>query len=147
MTKRRAGGLVFLVAGLYGLILTLQLPMGKWNEPGAGAFPLIVSFLLSIAGIGIFISGKGKVEMNWRELIKEQWTPFQIIVLTGAFIFTMEKLGYLLASCLYIFTLLFWVSRYRIWIAVGLAACIGIGSWYMFGKLFETPLPRGILPF
>jgi len=147
MTKRRAGSLVFLVAGFYGLILTLQLPMGKWNEPGAGAFPLIVSVLLCISGIGMFISGKGKVEMDWRAIVKEQWTPFQIIALTGAFIFAMERLGYLLSSCLYIFMLLFWVSRYRIWVAVGLALCIGIGSWYIFGKLFETPLPRGILPF
>ncbi len=147
MTKKRAGSLVFLIAGFYGFILTLQLPMGKWNEPGAGAFPLIVSILLSIFGIGMFISGKGKVALDWKSLVKEQWTPFQIIVLTGAFIFTMEKLGYLLSSCLYIFTLLFLVSRYRIAMAVGLALCVGIGSWYMFGKVFETPLPQGILPF
>jgi putative tricarboxylic transport membrane protein len=147
MTKRRAGSLVFLVAGFYGLILTLQLPMGKWNEPGAGAFPLMVSILLCIFGIGIFVAGKGKVAVDWHELVKEQWTPFQIIVLTGAFILAMERLGYLLSSCLYIFALLYWVSRYKIWIAIGLAASIGIGSWYIFGKLFETPLPRGILPF
>jgi hypothetical protein len=147
MTKRRAGSLVFLIAGFYGLILTVQLPMGKWNEPGAGAFPLIVSILLCVFGVGMFVSGKGKVALDWRVLVKEQWTPFQIIVLTGAFIFAMEKLGYLLSSCLYIFTLLFWVSRYRIGMAVGLAVCIGVGSWYMFGKVFETPLPRGILPF
>ncbi len=147
MTKRRAGSLVFLIAGFYGFILTLQLPMGKWNEPGAGAFPLIVSILLCIFGIGMFIAGKGKVALDWKGLVKEQWTPFQIIVLTGAFILSMEWLGYLLASCLYIFTLLFWVSRYRIWIAIGLAACIGTGSWFMFGKVFETPLPGGILPF
>ena len=147
MTKKRAGSLVFLVAGFYGLILTLQLPMGKWNEPGAGAFPLIVSILLCIFGIGMFVSGKGKVALDWYALIKEQRTPFQIIALTGAFVLTMERLGYMLSSCLYIFTLLFWVSRYRIWIAIGLALCIGIGSWYMFGKLFETPLPKGFLPF
>jgi hypothetical protein len=147
MTKRRAGSLVFLVAGFYGLILTLQLPMGKWNEPGAGAFPLIVSVLLCISGIGMFVSGKGKVEMDWRELVKEQWTPFQIIALTGVFILVLEKLGYLLSSTFYVFTLLFWVSRYKIWIAIGLAASIGFGSWYIFGKLLETPLPKGFLAF
>lgn len=147
MTKRRAGSLVFLVAGFYGLILTLQLPMGKWNEPGAGAFPLIVSILLCIFGIGMFVAGKGKVAVDWRALVKQQRTPFQIIVLTGAFILAMEKLGYLLSAPLYIFALLFWVSRYRIWIALGLAVCIGMGSWFMFGKLFETPLPKGVLPF
>jgi putative tricarboxylic transport membrane protein len=147
MTKRRAGSLVFLIAGFYGLILTLQLPMGKWNEPGAGAFPLIVSVLLCISGIGMFVSGKGKVETDWRVTVKEQWTPFQIIALTGIFILVLERLGYVLSSSLYVFALLFWVSRYRIWKAVALAAGIGFGSWYLFGILLETPLPKGFLAF
>ena len=147
MTKKRAGSLVFLVAGFYGLFLTLQLPMGKWNAPGAGAFPLIVSVLLCICGIGMFISGRGKVETNWRAVAREQWTPFQIIAFTGVFIFVLERLGYLLSSSFYVFALLFWVSRYRIWKAIGIAACIGFGSWYLFGKLLETPLPKGFMAF
>ena len=55
MNSQRAGSLVLLAVGLYGLILTVQLPMGKWNEPGAGAFPLIVSILLCCAGGFIFV--------------------------------------------------------------------------------------------
>jgi putative tricarboxylic transport membrane protein len=145
MNKTRAGSLVLFLAGAYGLILSLQLPMGKWNAPGAGAFPLVVSILLTISGIGIFLSAREKVEIKWRELAKEQWTPFQIVALTAAFILTLDKLGYLLASTLYVFALLFWVSRYKMWMALGLALLIGIGSWYVFGRLFETPLPQGIL--
>ncbi len=145
MNKTRAGSLVLFLAGAYGLILSLRLPMGKWTEPGAGAFPLIVSILLTISGIGIFLSAREKIEINWRELAKEQWTPFQIVSLTAAFILTLDKLGYLLASTLYVFALLFWVSRYKMWMALGLALLIGIGSWYVFGRLFATPLPQGIL--
>ncbi len=145
MNKTRARSLVLFVAGVYGLILSMRLPLGKLNAPGAGAFPLIVSILLVISGIFIFATEREKVEINWRELVKEQWTPFRIVALTGGFILALDRLGYLLSSSLYMFALLFWVSRYRLWVALALAATIGIASWYVFGKLFETPLPEGIL--
>lgn len=145
MNKTRAGSLVLFVAGAYGFILSLRLPLGKMHEPGAGAFPLIVSILLAMSGVFIFATAKERVEISWRELIKEQWTPFQIVALTAGFILGLDRLGYLLASVLYMFTLLFWVSRYRLWVAFGLAMAIGVGSWYVFGKLFETPLPVGVL--
>lgn len=147
MNKLRAGSLVLFVAGAYGLIMSLGLPMGNWGAPGAGAFPLIVSILLTISGVGIFVFAKEKIEVDWRHLIKEQWTPFQIVALTAGFILALDWLGYLVTSTLYAFTLLVWVSRYKVWMGLGLALLIGIGSWYVFGRLFETPLPQGILSF
>jgi hypothetical protein len=145
MTNRRAGSLVFLIAGIYGLILTLRLPMGRWNEPGAGAFPLIVCILLCLSGLFLFISGKGRAEIDWPSMIKRQWIPFQIVLLTGVFIAALDRLGYLLTASLYLFVLLGWVSRYRIWIALSLAVLLGATSWYLFGKLLATPLPQGLL--
>lgn len=145
MNKTRAGSLVLFAAGAYGFVLSLRLPLGKLHEPGAGAFPLIVSALLAISGIFIFATTKERVEIGWRELIKQQWTPFQIVALTAGFILALDRLGYLVSSVLYMFALLFLVSRYRLWMAFALAMAIGVGSWYVFGKLFETPLPVGIL--
>ncbi len=147
MNKTRAGSLLLFGAGAYGILLSLQLPLGQWNEPGAGAFPLIVSTLLTVSGIGIFLSNRTRAPIDWRELIKAQSTPVQIVALTLGFILIMEPLGFLLASVLYVFALLWWVSRYSFWVALALAIAIGAGSWYVFGKLFATPLPEGILGF
>lgn len=145
VNSKRAGGLVFLVAGVYGLILSLYLPMGKWNEPGAGAFPLIVSILLCLSGLFIFVRARVRDVAAWRDILKRQWIPFQIVLFTAGFIVGLERLGYLLTACLYAFALLFLVSRYRFWVALGLAVLIGAGSWLVFGKLFATPLPQGVL--
>ncbi len=145
MSGRRAGGLVFLAAGVYGLTFAVRLPMGKWNEPGAGMFPLIVSFLLCLSGVLISIRAKGTKDVDWGGILRGQWTPLQIVGCTAGFILALERLGYLLTASLYAFALLFWVSRYRLWVAVGLGVLIGVVSWYVFGKLFETPLPSGIL--
>jgi putative tricarboxylic transport membrane protein len=145
MNKTRAGSVLLFVAGAYGFIFSLRLPLGKLHSPGAGAFPLIVSILLAISGVFLFASEREKLDIDWRALAKEQRTPFQIVVLTAGFILGLDRLGYLLASTLYMFALLFWVSRYRLWIAMALAIVLGAGSWYVFAKLFETPLPQGIL--
>ena len=147
MNKTRAGSLVLFVTGVYGLILSLRLPLGEWREPGAGAFPVIVSILLALSGVFIFATAREKIEIDWRQFVKRQSTPFQIVALTAGFIATMDWLGYLLASSLYLFALLFWVSRYRIWVAIGSAVVIGTASWYVFGILFGTPLPPGLLGF
>ena len=147
MNKTRAGSLVLFAAGVYGFVLSFRLPLGRLHEPGAGAFPLIVSVLLAMSGIFIFATAKERVDIGWQALIKQQWTPFQIVLLTAGFIFGLDSLGYLLASVVYMFMLLFWVSRYRLWVAFALAMAIGGGSWYVFGKLFQTPLPVGVLGF
>ncbi len=143
MKKERGGGLIFLVAGIYGLVFSLRLPMGRWNEPGAGRFPLIVSILLCLSGILMFFYGRGKTEMDWHGIVKQQWTPFRVVLLTGGFISALNPLGYLVTSSLYMFFLLFWVSRYRWWIAMGTAVLVGIGSRYIFEGLLAVPLPSG----
>jgi hypothetical protein len=147
VNNQRAGSLVLLAVGLYGLILTVRLPMGKWNEPGAGAFPLIVSILLCCAGGFIFFRATTAEAIDWRDAFRRQWVPFQIAVSTAGFILGLERLGYLVTASLYAFALLFWVSRYRLWVAAGLALSLGVGSWLVFGKMFATPLPTGVLGF
>jgi hypothetical protein len=139
--------MVLMAVGLYGLILSVQLPMGKWNEPGAGAFPLMVSILLCAAGGFIFLRAKSAEQFDWRDILRRQWVPFQIVAATAGFILALERLGYLVTASLYAFALLYWVSRYRLWMATGAALGLGVGSWLVFGKLFATPLPVGVLGF
>jgi putative tricarboxylic transport membrane protein len=151
MSKERGGSLIFLAVGIYGLVFSVGLPLGRWNEPGPAVFPLALSILLCASGVFWFIRGKDKGEKKESSggvgFFQKYKTPLQIIGLTAAFIIALEPLGYVLASTLYIFILFFWVSRYRLWIAVILALAFGAGSWLFFEKLLVTPLPQGILPF
>ena len=149
MTKERGGSLIFLVAGVYGLVFSIRFPLGRWNEPGPGVFPISLSILLCLFGISWFIQGKGKEEkkeaVSLKGFVRKFITPLRIIGLTAVFIFALEPLGYLLTSTLYIFVLFFWVSRYRLWIAAVLAVVFGSASWFFFEKLLATPLPKGFL--
>jgi hypothetical protein len=73
VSKERVGSIIFFLVGFYGLIFGIQMPLGKWNEPGPGIFPLFLSILLCAFGILWFILGKDKEKamIPWASFIKQ----------------------------------------------------------------------------
>ena len=154
MTNDRTASLLFLASGIYGFYYSVQLPMGRWNEPGPGVFPFAISLLLLISGAVWFIRGKrGKAEKREGEkaggfaFLRNLATPLKIVGLTALFILVFTRVGYLITSSLYLFILLLWVSRYKVIVSAALAVGIGVGSWYFFAKILAVQLPQGILAF
>lgn len=151
MSKERISSLIFLFVGIYGLIFGIQLPLGSWREPGPGVLPLSLSILLCVSGVLWFIFGKkkGKEEEKqiivWGEMGRKLVPPLKILGVTIVFILLLERAGYLLASSLLMFILFIWISRYRLWVALGLALVIGVGTWYFFVKILAVQLPQGFL--
>jgi hypothetical protein len=143
MNKERVGSLLFLFVGGYGVALSIHLPMGKPNQPGAGVFPLAISILLIVTGALVFIGGKKKKEISLNAGLKNQIKAALIIVFTGSFIIALERLGYLLTACLYLLGLFRFVSGLKWWWSAILAATLALGSWYLFGKILGVQLPIG----
>ena len=143
MNKDHAGGLFFLLVGICFFSLSIQLPIGKFTQPGPAIFPLVLSLLLSIIGLLIFISGKGKPGIERAKDSENLAKPLAIILLTFAFIYFMGRLGYLITSFLYLFSLFFLVSRFKWFFSVGLSGILAAGSWYFFGKILGIFLPLG----
>lgn len=142
MNRERSGGLFFFLIGMYAFFRSIKLPLGTWSQPGPGVFPLILSILLSIVGALIFISGKGKARIeSYRDIIRKQARAWQIIALTAAFIFAFDRVGYLMASALYMFFLFLWVCHFKLWGSVFLAGVLAPGSWYFFEKILGLNLP------
>lgn len=149
MNKARGGSLVFLAAGIYGLAFSIGLPLGKWNAPGPGVFPLTLSILLCAFGMVWFVRGgrKAGTEPGAQQgrLLGKSKTPLYITAITAGFVFFLEPLGYLLTAVLYTFALFFLVSRYPWWASAALAVAFGASSWIFFTKILSTPLPPGVL--
>ena len=142
--KERAGSLLFLFTGGYGVALSIHLPMGEVDLPGPGIFPLAISILLIVVGALIFIGGKKQEEIELNAGLKNQIkTVALIVLLTGLFIIALKTLGYLIAACLYLLGLFRFVSGLKWgWSAI-LTATLALGSWYLFGKILGVRLPIG----
>ena len=147
MKQDHTANILFLIFGIYGLVFSVQLPLGWWNRPGPGVFPLCLSIILCLSAVVGLITVKrtGEGRLQWRELISKSVTPLKILGVTAAFIAALYQLGYLLTASLYLFVLLYWVSRYRLYISLGLAIALAVGSSIFFEKLLALQLPKGFL--
>jgi len=143
MSREFTAGLIFILAGIYGLIFSRQLPLGRWNEPGPGVFPMVLAFLLVLSGVLMMAQGKkGREEGEGeQEILKPLMAPGQIVLLTLGFILSLERVGYLGTAMAYMLLLFLWVCRYRLGPALGMAAAFGLGSWYIFVKILGVQLP------
>jgi len=141
MNKDHAGGLFFLIVGICFFSLSIKLPIGKFTQPGPAIFPLVLSLLLSIIGLLIFFSRKGDAQIDWAKDFENWGKPLAIILLTFTFIFLMGRLGFLVTSFLYLFSLFFLVSRFKLFFSASLAGILAAGSWYFFGKILGIFLP------
>ena len=145
LIKDRVGGLIFLLTGFYGLIYSRSLPMGRWNEPGPGAFPFGLAVLLAFSGILIIARAKSKRKEKQkgkeREFLRNLITPLMIVLLTLGFILILERLGYVASVLVYLFILFLGVCRYKFPLAAGMAGGFGLGSWYFFVKVLGVQLP------
>jgi hypothetical protein len=143
MNKERLGSLILFFVGMYAFFSSVKLPIGTWREPGAGLFPLIISILLCFVSVLVFISEKKKGGIDWRGFTKQSMKPWQIVLLTSGFIFTMGQLGFLVTSSLYLFGLFLWVCRFRFWFSFLFSMLLAPATWYFFGNILGLLLPIG----
>jgi hypothetical protein len=146
MQKQKVASAFFLAVGIYGLVFSRAIPLGRWNEPGPGVFPLALSALLCLWGfLGLILVRKGVKQdtgVTWREILGAGGLPLRIAVLTAAFIPLMGVAGYLAASILYLFALLLWVSRYPWRTSLIYSVLLGAVSWYLFARFLGIELPK-----
>jgi putative tricarboxylic transport membrane protein len=144
MKRDQVGGFFFAFIGVIFFLLSIKLPTGKLTQPGPGVFPLALSLLLCTVGLMIFFSTtKEKTKIDWRKGLPDLAKPAAIVLLTLAYIILLGRLGYLLTSFIYLFSLFLLVSRYKWFFSAGLSGALAIASWIFFGKILGIQLPLG----
>ena len=138
--------IVFLVVGLGAFIESTKLPFGSVSAPAAGFFPAVLAVLLALASLCFFVetlrgSHEGAVQrepLTWKKIVL---TLGSLLVFGVVF----ERLGYLLATFLFIIFLLRAVERRSWGLAISVALSASIASYVVFGLLLGTLLPVGFL--
>lgn len=153
MTDRVILVCTLILAAVYFYATTL-IPSLEIGDPlGPKAFPRLLGICMLLAAGMLFL------EM-WRERgqqapararsvpgeFRHFWVLAGVVVWTGIYYYFLDKLGYVIDSCIYLFGLMVWFNRGK-WVANGLTAVLySILSYVMFVKL-DVNLPKGILPF
>jgi putative tricarboxylic transport membrane protein len=152
MTDRVIFICTVIVAAVY-LYATTLIPSLQIGDPlGPKAFPRLLGICLLIAAGLLFLEmwkerkqpqpTAGAVAGEWRYW----WVVAGVTVWTGIYYATFEKLGYIVATTIYLFALMTWFNRGK-WVANALTSVLFCGlSYLMFVKL-DVRLPTGVLPF
>jgi len=133
------GGL-FLAIGLAALWMGLGYPLGTPGRMGPGFFPVIISALLSMTGIGIL----ARARLGKSEIIRvSRWLP--VVIVSGAIVafgFLLDRLGLPLAVLLLCIGAATASLHFQLsWKAVAGAAVFSFVCGVLFVTLLGLPIP------
>lgn len=121
------------------------------GEPGPRAFPVVLGATMLGLGLAISFAAWFRRPRISQSTILKAVSTREAAIVAGTFLllmfyaFTMEMLGFLIATPLAILLAMRWLLRMREWRFMLLfAAGVTATCWLFFVKLLESPLPRGL---
>lgn len=140
LTQDVVQGGLFLAIGVVALLMALDYPLGTPGRMGPGFFPIMISALLALTGIGILL----RARLGMSELIRlARLMP--LFIVSGAIIafgFLLDKLGLPLAVLLLCIGAATASVRFEFdWKAVAGAAVFSIVCGILFVTLLGLPIP------
>ena len=146
LRRDHVGGGAFIVAGLFVLAVSGDLPFGTLASPGAGMLPtLVVGFMIAFALVLFVRAGDSPplADVVWGDLPH----ALRVIVVAAAAVAAFTTLGFAATMTVMLFALIFLVERKpflpALAFSIGVTAC----TYALFSLLLKTPLPRGVLGF
>ncbi len=138
------GALILLFVSAWAIIGGLKLGLGKVSEPQPGFFPFWGGVILAIlCAVLLFQAWAGR--SKGAEAFGAIWRP--IIMMTGLIVYValLNIIGYLLATIILSIVLLRVLGTKRVWSLALAALIMALGSYILFDRLLNVPLPAGIL--
>ena len=142
-------GIVIFLFGGATVLLSLKMPIGIFRMPGTGMFPLILGILLMILS-GAFVSRilfQGKEERANKETsVESSESTMQLILFLGTMALAtlfFNRFGYPLTSLLLMLALLRILGIKRWGLNILISVVTAVGSYLLFVKWLDIPMPKG----
>lgn len=147
-----ASGLFFLLFALLGIEEAVKLPVGDWQRPAPGFFPLALSLLLGTLAVILLLAAliqanKGSVPSAFFASSAGKRRVLLTVMALILFYLFLETIGFLLASFLFVCFLLAVVSPQRWVVALGTSLLSSLTLHLVLALLLKLPLPKGIFGF
>ena len=148
---------ILLYANLFWILFSLvtcvesyRLKLGTINAPGPGFFPFTAGFImliLSLAALFQSIRGREKEEKTLRQEPLRWWNIVIILATVTAYAFSLEKIGFLIDTFLFM-CLLLKVVEPQTWKTSIIGGLItATAANLLFNVIFKAQIPSGILGF
>jgi putative tricarboxylic transport membrane protein len=142
--------LFWLLFSLVTCVESYRLKLGTINTPGPGFFPFsagLIMLILSLAALFQSIKKKNNVEKTTRQEPFRWWNIVIILAAVTAYAFSLEKIGFLINTFLFM-CLLLKVVEPQTWKTSILGGLItAIAANILFNVFFRAQIPSGILGF
>jgi putative tricarboxylic transport membrane protein len=150
-------GRIFFYCNLFWLLFSLltcveayRLRLGTINNPGPGFFPFGAGFIMLILSLAALFQStvkRKKVEKTTPQEPVRWWNIVIILAAITAYAFSLEKIGFLINTFLFI-CLMLKVVEPQTWKTAIIGGLItSIAANLVFNVIFQTHIPRGILGF
>jgi putative tricarboxylic transport membrane protein len=146
----------YMWTGLFGLLLSagylhlsLDLPMGALDEPGAGLFPILVSTIMAFASAAAMWEGYQAPTSEAIEIPtgSDSARLLKLVLLLSAYFVAIPWLGYSVSSLIFCVLLIRLLSDIN-WVRCVLYSIIMTATVYVvFIYLLKVPMPTMALEF
>jgi len=143
-------GIIWLVLAILIFFESLNLGLGTLYFPGPGFLPVLTSIFLGIFSILLILESmikKGKKEESvviWVPEIRWKKILFSLSFLI-IYALSLEKLGYLLSTFLFMLFLFKFIEPQKWSVAVFGSIVAVLLSYIVFGVLLQSQLPVGVI--
>jgi putative tricarboxylic transport membrane protein len=142
-------GIVIFLFGAITTLLSLKMPIGTFRMAGTGLFPfylgIILMILSSVFILKSFFQG-WKGQLKKEASIESSESPIQLILFLGAMVLAtlfFNQLGYPLISLLLMVALLRILGIKRWGLNILISVVTAVGSYFLFVKWLDIPMPKG----
>jgi putative tricarboxylic transport membrane protein len=139
--------IIWMGLGIIVVISSYRLKLGSLGNPGAGLMPFVLGISLSLCSIPILI---GSLTTKERERHEGIWSgiEFKKLILVPVsligYAMILEKVGFLVATFLLLFTLFKIIGSRRWSFALAVSILVVLLSYLLFVTLLKVEMPSGI---
>lgn len=149
MGTDKVTGLFFFFLSVYVCIKSFQMGLGTFSSPKAGLFPFISGFLLAFLSVIGCIDkmplkeALGNTVKTIRQVNLQKVIP--ILMAVFAYAFLLDILGFLFCTFLLVFLIYVSLEPKKIGVGILVAVLSAAATYFIFGIVVKTYLPRGFL--
>jgi len=145
MKADRYGAILLIALGGLFVYEGAKLPSGEGGAPGAGFMPFWIG--VGLIGLAVPLLIRPVVNRRFLDLVPrgaEGRRVGSVLAALAIYPLVLKPVGFLLSTFVLFLFLLQFYRRGPWWLAVVLSLTAVLGSFWLFARFFEMPLPEGV---